>query len=156
VSWKHVRKGDAPPPCPGERLLDHTQPLVGMDERCTLRQDATVLGDGAAAHSEEEQRPRLEARRIRQQHHLRRRLVEHLDAADLSPIAGIGRHLERLRAYHLAPDAAYQAEAVAARAATACLIMIGRAQPAACRGDNTRWIGRFHSGCPLFEPSRLA
>jgi hypothetical protein len=104
----------------------------------------------------EKQHPRREARRIRRQHDPRRGLVEHLDTADLSPVARIGRHLERLFAHHLAPDTAREAEAVTAHAAQARLVVVGRAQPEARYGDHARGIGSLHSASPVFEPSRRA
>src|SRR6056297_668038 len=43
-------EGDAPPPALRERLLDHAEPLVGVEETVRTGQDPDMLGDGARHH----------------------------------------------------------------------------------------------------------
>jgi hypothetical protein len=39
-----------------ERLLDHAEPLIGVEEGVGTGQDPDMLGDGAGHHAEEDQR----------------------------------------------------------------------------------------------------
>src|SRR5690606_33113876 len=45
-------EGDAPPPGWGERVLDHAEPLVGVEEDVGPGQDPDMLCDGAGPHAE--------------------------------------------------------------------------------------------------------
>ena len=66
--------------------------------------------------------------------------IDHgFEAARFSPIARVGRGLFRLGAGVLTVDAAHKAQAIAAHAHDARLMVIGRADPAPCAGDN-RWV----------------
>ena len=77
--------------------------------------------------------------------------------AGLRPVGRVGRRQLGLRAHDLAPDAAQQAEAIAADAFQRGLMAIGRADPGARRGDDAvRMAGSPSSEeAPAVEP-RLA
>src|SRR5690606_15782905 len=82
--------------------------------------------------------------------------AQHLARAGLAPVAAVGRDRERLRTDEFAPDAAGEAEAVAADAAQAGLVVIGRAEPGSRRRDHPVRIGRDHSTLPSCPPSLVA
>ena len=117
--------------------------------------DAAVLGDGAGAHPEQDQRAGREVGHRDLEHHAARRLGERLARAGLAPVAAVGRQRQRLGAVELAPDAAHQPEAVAADALDARLVVVGRAEPAARGGDDAAGIGGDHSTSPLLASPRF-
>ena len=82
-------------------------------------------------------------------------LGERLARAGLAPVAAVGRDRHRLGSVEVAPDPADEAEAVAADAADARLVVVGRAEPTARRGDDPLRIGRRHSTSPAFASPRF-
>ena len=42
----------------GERLLDHAEPLIGVEEAARTSENPDMLGDGAGRHAEQDQRAR--------------------------------------------------------------------------------------------------
>jgi hypothetical protein len=155
VSGRRKQERERDPPAPGgiERDLDDAAALVGMDEAVGLRDDAAVLGDGARAHPKEQQRAGHDVDHF--DHHPPRRLGERLARACLAPVAAVGRDRHRLGPVELAPDPAHEAEAVAADAADARLVVVGRAEPAARRGDHLLGVCRSHITSPAFASPRF-
>ncbi len=115
-----------------------------------------MLGDGAGLHAEEDQRAGFGRRGVHFDHHAPYAFGQHLARADLAPVPTVGRDRERLGANHLAPDATGEAEAVAAHAAQAGLVVIGRAEPGPRRRDHPLRIGGSHSTLPSCPPSFVA
>ena len=77
-----------------------------------------MLGDGAGAHPEQDQRAGRERRSTGDSSITApRRLGEQLARAGLAPVAAVGRDRHRLGPVELAPDPADEPEAVAADAA---------------------------------------
>lgn len=110
-------------------ILDHAEPLVGVEEGAGAREDPDMLGDRAGLHAEEDQRTGSGVGGRHLDHHASRAVGQHLARASLAPVAAVGRDRERLGADDLAPDAAGEAKAVTADAAQARLVVIRRAEP---------------------------
>ena len=104
-------------------------------------QDADMLGNGAWLHAKQEQRAGWGISHWHFDHHPARALSQYLARTALAPVTAIGWDRKGLRPHHLAPDAARQPEAVAADPAQACLVVVGRAAPAARRRDDDGRIG---------------
>ena len=113
------------------------------------------LATAPVAHPEQDQRAGRELGRRPLEHHRPGRLGERLARAGLAPVAAVGRDRHRLGSVELAPDPADQAEAVAADAADARLVVVGRAEPDARRGDDPLRIGGSHSTSPALASPRF-
>ena len=94
-----------------------------------------------AAHAEQDQRAGTGSPTGTLDQEAARGLGENFARAGLAPVAGVGRQRGRLGAVQRAPDAAREAEAIAAGAERAGLMPIGRADPVAGDGDDARGIG---------------
>jgi hypothetical protein len=143
-------------PCWGQRFLDHAEPLIGVEEGVGPVRMPTCLAMARGIMRNRISAPGpASARAAFRHHHGARALGQHLARAGLAPVPAVGRDRERLGPDHLAPDAAREAEAVAADAAQAGLIVVGRAEPgprAAMTGPDR--IGASSQHRPAHERGR--
>ena len=123
--------------------LDHAGALHGVDHAAALGQHAAVFGKAPGRHAEHQQRPGGGEVGGKLDHPRAQRVEEDLAPAALAPERGVGGDRGGLGAVQRAPDAAGEAEAVAARAAGAGLVEIGRAEPAPRLGDHEGGRGRI-------------
>jgi hypothetical protein len=89
-------------------------------------------------------------------HHAARALGQYLARAALAPVPAVGRDRERFGPHNLAPDATGQAEAVAADALQAGLVVVRGAEPGPGDGDHHSGIVGRHSTAPSCPPSLVA
>ena len=124
-------------PCFGVGFLYHAQPLSGMDHRAVSGQDPAMLGDGTGPHAKQHDMARPGFGQGHLHHPLERTGHHDLHRASFAPIAGVGRHLGRLRADHGAPDATNKPETVAPGPPDGLLVNIRGADPAPRLGDDS-------------------
>ncbi len=113
-----------------------------------------MFGDGAGHHPEEQKRSGCDLRRRDLDHHGPRAIYQNFARGDLAPVPGIRRDRERFGADNLAPDAAGKAEAIAADALEARLVVVRRAEPGPRYGDDALGIraGSHASQCDALPP----
>ena len=125
----------------GERLLDHAEPLIGVDEGAGRGQDPDMLGDGPAASCGSDKRagPSVGGRDLG--HHAARALNQHFARAGLAPVAAVGGSGtaggRRPRARSHGPARGSRSPHLEAG-----LVVMRRAEPAPRRGDDA--LGAVH------------
>ena len=95
-----------------------------------------MFGNGARSHPEQDKRAGPGVRGRDFWHHPARAFGQHLAGPGLAPIPAVGRNGERFVADNFPPDTAREAEAIAADAAQAGLIVVRGPQPRPRDGDD--------------------